>query len=295
MAVLGLCCCAGFSLVEMSRGYSTDAMLRLLIAVVSLVAKHGLQGALASVVVASRLQNTGSIVVVQGLSCSMAYGIFLDQGLNPCLLHCQADSSPRATWEISRLCFLSHAQSPPPCQPLPRDSTEGGAQASCSKSLGSSPWPWLADLQNPHVFISISGINTHTNGNADSYSTEWEIWVSSRAIPLDPDIPTPNPNPQKRGNSFVSQTFRGPFYVLQLGTHSQKQHQVYDCSWGRGRGRELTQQVSWAKFPTEVIHSWKSKWSRSGCSAWQNIEQYEKQPGHLNSELVFGPDLDNYV
>ena len=44
MAVLGLCCCAGFSLVEMSRGYSTDAMLRLLIAIVSLVAKHGLPG-----------------------------------------------------------------------------------------------------------------------------------------------------------------------------------------------------------------------------------------------------------
>ena len=70
LTVLGLCCCAGFSLVEMSRGYSTDAMLRLLIAVVSLVAKHGLQGALASVVVASRLQNTGSIVVAKGLSCA---------------------------------------------------------------------------------------------------------------------------------------------------------------------------------------------------------------------------------
>ena len=94
MAVLGLCCCAGFSLVEMSRGYSTDAMLRLLIAVVSLVAKHGLQGALASVVVASRLQNTGSIVVAKGLSCSMACGIFPDQGLNLCLPYWQADSLP---------------------------------------------------------------------------------------------------------------------------------------------------------------------------------------------------------
>ena len=94
MAVLGLCCCAGFSLVEMSRGYSTDAMLRLLISVVSLVAKHGLQGALASVVVASRLQNTGSIVVAKGLSCSMACGIFPDQGLNLCLPYWQADSLP---------------------------------------------------------------------------------------------------------------------------------------------------------------------------------------------------------
>ena len=31
-------------------------------------------------------------VVVNGLSCSMARGIFPDQGLNPCLLHWQVDS-----------------------------------------------------------------------------------------------------------------------------------------------------------------------------------------------------------
>ena len=34
------------------------------------------------------------IVVVQGLSCSMACGIFLDQELNPHLLHWQANSVP---------------------------------------------------------------------------------------------------------------------------------------------------------------------------------------------------------
>ena len=33
-----------------------------------------------------------SVVVVQGLSCSAACGIFLDQRLNPCPLHWQADS-----------------------------------------------------------------------------------------------------------------------------------------------------------------------------------------------------------
>ena len=38
----------------------------------------------------------------------------------------------------------------------------------------------------------------------------------------------------------MSQTFRGPFYVLQLGTHSQKQHQVYDCSWGRGQSSQVS-------------------------------------------------------
>ena len=83
MAVLGLCCCAGFSLVEMSRGYSTDAMLRLLIAVISLVAKHGLQGALASVVVASRLQGTGSIAVLLGLSCSAVMWDLPGAGMEP--------------------------------------------------------------------------------------------------------------------------------------------------------------------------------------------------------------------
>ena len=47
------------------------------------------------------LQSTGSIVVTHGLSCFVARGIFPDQGSNPCLLHCQANSWP-----------LSHQGSP---------------------------------------------------------------------------------------------------------------------------------------------------------------------------------------
>ena len=43
---------------------------------------------------ASKLQSTGLIVVVHGLSCSMACGIFPDQGSDSCLLHWQADSIP---------------------------------------------------------------------------------------------------------------------------------------------------------------------------------------------------------
>ena len=35
-----------------------------------------------------------SVVVAGGLSCSMACGIFPDQGLNPCSLHWQVDSYP---------------------------------------------------------------------------------------------------------------------------------------------------------------------------------------------------------
>ena len=42
LAALGLRCCMGFSIVAASRGYSLVAMCRLLIAVASLVAEHGL-------------------------------------------------------------------------------------------------------------------------------------------------------------------------------------------------------------------------------------------------------------
>ena len=66
-----------FSLVEVSEGYSLGAVHRLLTGVASLIAVH-------------RLQSTVAIVVVPRLSCSMACGILLDQGLNPCLLHWQA-------------------------------------------------------------------------------------------------------------------------------------------------------------------------------------------------------------
>ena len=58
-------------------------------------------GAWASVVVALRLENTGSAAVVHGLRCSAACEIFPDQGLNLCLLHWQTDSLP-----------LSHQRSP---------------------------------------------------------------------------------------------------------------------------------------------------------------------------------------
>ena len=51
-------------------------------------------GTWASVAVAPRLWSTGSIVVAHGLSYSTACGIFLDQSLNPCLLHWQVDSLP---------------------------------------------------------------------------------------------------------------------------------------------------------------------------------------------------------
>ena len=49
-------------------------------------------GVWTSVVAAHGLYSASSVVVAHGLSCSMACGIFPDQGSNPCLLHWQADS-----------------------------------------------------------------------------------------------------------------------------------------------------------------------------------------------------------
>ena len=47
-----------------------------------------------SAVAAPGLQSTGSTVEANGLSCSMAHGVFPDQGSKPCRLHWQVDSLP---------------------------------------------------------------------------------------------------------------------------------------------------------------------------------------------------------
>ena len=51
-------------------------------------------GTRASVLAACGLQRAGSIVVAQGPNCSVAHGIFPDQGLNPSLLYWQVNSLP---------------------------------------------------------------------------------------------------------------------------------------------------------------------------------------------------------
>ena len=48
--------------------------------------------------------------MARGLSCSMACGIFLDQGSNPCLLHWQADSLPLSQGEIPLRNAFNHKQ-----------------------------------------------------------------------------------------------------------------------------------------------------------------------------------------
>ena len=80
MAVLGLHFCKWAFSSCRERGLLFVSVSGLLLAVSSLVAEHRLWGAWASV------------VVVHGLSCPEARGIFADQGSNLCPLHWQADS-----------------------------------------------------------------------------------------------------------------------------------------------------------------------------------------------------------
>ena len=79
LAVLGLCCCTGFSLVVGSGGYS--------LVVHRLLVMASLEAWL--------LLSMGSAVVVYELSCSSTCRILpRSQGLNLFLLHWRADSLP---------------------------------------------------------------------------------------------------------------------------------------------------------------------------------------------------------
>ena len=89
MALLGLCRCVGFSLVEANGGYCLVAVSRLGIGAASL-----LQSTVAVVCGLQQLRHAASTDVVHELSCSNARGTFPDQGSNLCLLHWQANSSP---------------------------------------------------------------------------------------------------------------------------------------------------------------------------------------------------------
>ena len=96
--MLGLHWCKGFFSSCGESGLLFIVVLRLLIAVSSLVEEHGFWGIQASVVVARGLSSCSSWALEcrlsscgHGLRCSMASGIFPNQGLNPCLLHWQTD------------------------------------------------------------------------------------------------------------------------------------------------------------------------------------------------------------
>ena len=81
----------------------------------SLAGVHGLLISVASLAVELGLYSTGSVVEAHGLSCSEVCGIFSDQGLNPCLLHWQADCLPPShqgnpNFELLKI-FLVHCLS----------------------------------------------------------------------------------------------------------------------------------------------------------------------------------------
>ena len=79
----------GLSLVVASRGHSSSRCTGLSLSWPLLLQSTG-------------SRRTGSVIVAHGPSCSVACGIFPDQGSNPCSLHWQADSQP-----------LCHQGSPP--------------------------------------------------------------------------------------------------------------------------------------------------------------------------------------
>ena len=57
------------------------------------------------------LIEVASLVVEQGLSCSATCEIFLDQGLNPCLLHWQVDFYPLYHQEVQVFFFFFFSNS----------------------------------------------------------------------------------------------------------------------------------------------------------------------------------------
>ena len=81
MAVLGLRFMRGLSLVAASGGHSSSRCAGLSLSRPLLLRSTGSKRA-------------GSVLVAHGSSCSVACGIFPDQGSNPCSLHWQADSQP---------------------------------------------------------------------------------------------------------------------------------------------------------------------------------------------------------
>ena len=71
----------GLSLVAASGGHSSSRCAGLSLSRPLLLRSTGSRRA-------------GSVIAAHGPSCSVACGIFPDQGSNPCPLHCQADSQP---------------------------------------------------------------------------------------------------------------------------------------------------------------------------------------------------------
>ena len=118
------------------------------------------------------------VVVVHGLSCSVACGIFLEQGLNPCPLHWQADSHPLYHQGcLGCVCILSCficvwlcvtawtiAHQAPLSMGFPRQECWSGL-----------PHPPLGDLPNPVIEPTFLMSPTLAGGFLTTSAT-WEAW-----------------------------------------------------------------------------------------------------------------------
>ena len=111
--MLGLCCCAGFSLDAEREGCSLVGVCRLLIAMASRCGAQVLGCVSFSSCTSQAPRAPAQTHVAHGFSCSVAHGIFLDQGSNLCLLYWQTNSLPLSHQgspiiSFSMLCFYFH-------------------------------------------------------------------------------------------------------------------------------------------------------------------------------------------
>ena len=108
LAVLGLCCCMGYSAAAVRRLLSLQWLLLLTSQALGLWSH--------SVIAAPKLESTGLVVVAHGLICSRAWGIFLDQESNcvSCigrwiLYHWATGEAPNPLLDIpTRGCICDH-------------------------------------------------------------------------------------------------------------------------------------------------------------------------------------------
>ena len=80
MVLLGRGCCTGFSLVMVSRGYSSPWCTAFSLKWLPLLWSTGCR-----LCGLQKLQHAGSVVTAHGLSCSAACGVFVHQGLKSSL------------------------------------------------------------------------------------------------------------------------------------------------------------------------------------------------------------------